>query len=251
MKYLNYGLAVCALVAAGVLGTSAKADLIYTGPVTIGGAGLGNVSTILTMNGHGSSDVESGMVSWNGTKDVVTPDPNPPGYTPSGSTDMTGINNTILMSETGWKHGDGLEIIFNPAEPQNAQKISITLNNLVMTIYDSATGATKFQAPWLDGPLTLDAVDPGTGNAGYGFALNAIETTELNLAVNNVQGSDHIGLLAFATDAQGGNETFFGTVIAHDPDPVPAPGNTLGLLGIGPLVQSAGVVVVRTAIQLQ
>jgi len=241
MKYLNYGLAVCALVAAGVLGTSAsvKADLVYQGPIDLGGTGLGAVDTILTMTSHGSGSNESGQVSWNGSANVVTADPSPPGYTPAGSTDMTGINHTITMSQTGWVHGDGLGIVFNPAEPGpvGGAANAITLHNLVMTIYGATTGTALFTAPWLGGPLTLEAVDPGTGNSGYLFALDALETTELNNA--GVGLTDHIGLLAYATDAQGGQETFFGTVIAHDP--VPAPGNTLGLLGIG-LIATFGAI---------
>jgi len=241
-KSLNYGLAVGTLVAAGVLGSvSAKADLIYQGPIDLGGTGLGAVDTILTMTSHGSGTAESGKVSWNGSANVVTADPNPPGYTPAGSTDMTGINHTITMGSTGWVAGDGLGIVFNPAEPGPVGGVAnaITLNNLVMTIYGATTGNTLFTAPWLGGPLTLEAVDPGTGNSGYLFTLNQLETTELNNS--GVGLTDRIGLLAYATDATGGQETFFGTVIADAPDAVPAPGNTLGLLGVG-LVGMVGAV---------
>jgi hypothetical protein len=251
-EIFKYGLAVGALVAAGVLGNSAQAHLIYEGPIDLQGTGLGNVETILTMTSQGTGINESGKVSWNGSADVVTADPNPPGYTPSGSTNMNGLNKTILLSDTGWtpNTGSGLGIVFNPVEPQNPGKVSITLNNLEMTIYDATTGAAKFVAPWAAAfpgdpggpPLTLDAIDAGTGNSGYLFALDKTETDQLN-ALQGLSVNDHIGLLAFATDAQGGHETFFGTVIAHDPDPVPAPApaNTIGLLGIG-MIGTAGAI---------
>jgi len=234
-KSLRYGFAVGALVAAGVIGTSApvKADLIYQGSIDLGGTGLGAVDTIMTFTSHGSGTSESGMVIWNGSTDVVTGDPNPPGYTPAGATDMNGINHTITLGSTNWAPGDGLGIVFNPVEPGPAGSTAnhITLNNLVMTIYGATTGDVLFSAPWLGGPMDLAAIDQGTGNSGFLFSLNQAETTELNNAGVGV--NDHIGLLAYATNATGGHETFFATVIAHTPDPVPAPSNTLALLGIG------------------
>ena len=216
---------------AGAFGTStAKADLIFQGVVTIGGTGLGAVDTILTMQSHGSGTVESGQVSWGNCTpgpctNVVTPDPNPPGFTPAGSTDMTGLNHTIAVSDTGWTGTQSLGIVFNPQEPGvGSGNNNITLNNLVMTIYNDTTGATVFTAPWLDGPLSLAGLT-GTGNSGYLFALNAIETDEL--LSSGATGADRIGLLAYATNAQGGPETFFGTVVAL---PVPEP-NSSAILG--------------------
>jgi hypothetical protein len=194
----------------------AMADLIFRGAVDLQGTGLGAVDTILTMTSHANGTSESGMVSWNGTTNVVTPDPNPPGYTPPGTTDMTGINQTITIATTGYTSGDNLGIMFNPVEPGpiGGTPNSITLNNLVLTIYDGATGATEFTAPWLGGPLTLQAIDQGTGNSGYLFSLNQAEIDELTQAA--VTGTDRIGLLAYATNATGGHETFFATVLALD-----------------------------------
>ena len=231
-------------VAAILAASPAHAHLVFEGPVDLGGTGLGAVDTILTMNAQGSNTAESGKVSWACTPachDVVTGDPNPPGYTPAGSTQMTGINHTILVSATGWTGSQSLGIIFNPAEPGPLGGLAnqITLNNLEMTIYNATTGAVLFSAPWLDGPMTLFAVDPGTGNSGYLFSLDTPET--LQLLASGVTGNDRIGLLAYATGAQGGNETFFGTVIALDPDPDPVPEPATlaifgsALLGLGAL----------------
>jgi hypothetical protein len=150
---------------------------------------------------------------------------------------MVSINHTILVSDTGWTSGMNLGIVFNPVEPNSPSQQSITLNNLEMTIY-GANSNVLFDAPWLDGPLTLDTNNnPGTGNSGYLFDLNQAEANELNMS--GVGMNDHIGLLAYATDATGGPETFYGTVIARDP--VPAPGNTLGLLSIG-LIATFGAI---------
>jgi len=203
-----------AVSALAIFASPASAELIFQGPIDLKGTGLGNVDTILTMTSHGSGSSESGKVSWNGSANIVTADPNPPGFTAAGSTDMTGINHTITMSQTGWTSGQGLGIVFNPAEPGplGGTANMITLNYLEMTIYDDSTGNVLFTAPWTGGPLTLAAVDPGTGNSGYLFDLDQAETNGLN-NVAGLSSTDRIGLLAYATDAQGGQETFFGTVI--------------------------------------
>jgi hypothetical protein len=155
--------------------TAARADLVFEGSISLGGTGLGAVDTILTMTSHGNGTSESGRVSWNGTSNVVTPDPTGVGgllasgaFTSPGSTDMTGINHTVLMSQTGWTPGMGLGIVFNPAEPGPVGSIAnqITLNNLVLTVYGATTGTALFTAPWLGGPMTLAASIRGQATAG-------------------------------------------------------------------------------------
>lgn len=236
-------LTTTALVA-GVLafGASAHAHLVYVGPIDLTGTGLGAVDTIMTFaTANGQTTAESAQISWDGTKDVLTADPNPPGYTPTNSTKFDGINHTITMSLTGWTPGNGLGIVFNPSEPGGGNS-DITLNNLVLTIYGATTGNVLFSAPW-SGPLTLDG-SGGTGQSGYLFVLDQTETNELNHA--GVGANDHVGLLAYATNAQGAHETFFGTVIGVGecdncvPDPpgsVPEPISIVvfgtGLLGLG------------------
>jgi hypothetical protein len=235
-------------VVAGALAfcAPAQAHLVFAGSVDLGGTGLGAVDTILTMTSHGNGTVESGQVSWNGTTNVVTADPNPPGVTAPGSTDMTGINHTVTMAQTGWTPTSGLGIVFNPAEPgpTGGAANSITLNGLALTVYGATTGDVLFSAPWTQGPMTLQAIDPGTGNSGFLFVLDQAEIDQLDHA--GVGLNDHVGLFAWATDATGGQETFFGTVIGSGtcddcvinpvigaPEPLSLAVLGVGLLGLG------------------
>jgi len=205
------------VLAVALAPTPVAAHLVFVDSVDLGGTGLGAVDTILTMNGQGGATEESGKVSWNGSANVVVGDPTGVGgplpggaWTPAGNTDMTGINHTVLLSQTGWTPGRGLGIVFNPSEPGNLAN-SITLQQMSMTIY-AADGSVQFTAPWSEGPLTLLAVDPGTGNSGYLFVLDQAETNALN-HVAGLDATSRVGLFAYASDATGGNETFFGGVI--------------------------------------
>jgi hypothetical protein len=208
------------VLAVALAPTPVAAHLVFQGGIDLGGTGLGAVDTILTMNGQGSETEESGKVSWNGTTNVVVGDPTGVGgplaggaYTLAGSTTMTGQNHTVTMTQTGWTAGEGLGIVFNPAEPGpvGGAANAITLRQMTMTIYAS-DGSVQFTAPWSEGPLTLLAVDPGTGNTGYLFTLDQAETNALN-HVTGIGPDSRVGLFAYVTDATGGNETFFGTVI--------------------------------------
>jgi hypothetical protein len=194
----------------------ANAALIYLAEEGFSGTGLGTVSTILTITSPGSSDTETGKVSFNGTNDVAV-----------GSIVQTGNSQTMTRSigEIGTTDASLLRIVFNASEPGGN---SIALTNLVLTIY-STTGQTLFTSGAFSTTL-FQSTNTGTGNSGFVFGLDA---TDAALAQATAFGSlsNRIGLEATATLATGGQETFFvGARAAAVAVPEPA---SLALFGAG------------------
>ncbi len=183
--------------------TNANASLEYLGQLDITGTGLGNVNTLLTIQSPRNTTTETGSVSWNGSTSVTTGD-------------TQAINNTLLLSGLGTS-ASNLLIVFNPSEPGNAANNSITLNNLVATIY-SPTG----DALWNSGTfssITYPTTDNGTGTAGFLFGLDSTQSAE---AQTFWDGANRLGLSASASLATGGHETFFATTSQVSPVPEPS-----------------------------
>lgn len=190
--------------------TNANASLEYLGQVDLTGTGLGNVNTLLTIQSPRNTSTETGSVSWDGLTSVTTGD-------------TQAINNTLLLSSLGTNASD-LRIIFNPSEPGNAANNGITLNNLVATIY-SPTG----DALWNSGTfasISYPTTDNGTGKAGFVFGLDATQSAQ---AQTFFVGANRLGLLAAASDATGGHETFF--AITSPTSPVPEPSTYMMIFG--------------------
>lgn len=205
LKFLCSAGAVAMVLAA----TNANASLEYLGQLDLTGTGLGNVNTLLTIQSPNNTTTETGAVSWNGTTSVTTGD-------------TQAINNTLLLSGLGTQ-ASNLLLVFNPVEPGNASN-SITLNNLVATIY-SPTG----DALWNSGTFTsisFPTTDNGTGKAGFLFGLDATQSAQ---AQTFWEAANRLGLSATVSDATGGHETFFG--VTTQVSPVPEPSTYLMLFG--------------------
>ena len=115
--------------------------------------------------------------------------------------------------------GSTLRIVFNPSEPGpiGGPNNSITLNTLVLTIYNGLTNATKFTASCGPCPITFAATDFGVGKSGFVFKLNATEAAAF--AAAGIVSTDRIGLSASVSNAQGGQETYFVASAGAVPEP--------------------------------
>jgi hypothetical protein len=205
---------ILGLAVAAVAAQLSFASLIPIGAVPQTGTGLGNVLTVLTMTSPANSSDESGCVGAAAggvpTTTNVCPGPgpnNPTGFT--GGDEQTGAGQigVFQASAIGLTNFANLQLIFNANEPQNAAGQAITLENLALTLWDSSGG--------LLGSFTLDGgayviadADPGTGSAGFGFELDATQTTNANFILA-ADPDLYIGASATASDATGSHETVF------------------------------------------
>ncbi|MEZ5355250.1 MAG: PEP-CTERM sorting domain-containing protein [Bryobacteraceae bacterium] len=199
---------------------------------TIGGSGLGSQNTILTI--HDNDGTESGCVAWNGAADVLGS--TVCGGSGSQTNEQSGSSQTqtIPVSAGGWLSSIDIGVIFNASEPSSD---AIDLLDLVLYVFD-ADGTLR----WNSGPFSpvnFASVDPGVGNAGFLFTLDAAQQLDLDTTVGTFVPDMRFGLSASVSDAQGGLETFFiADLRRSDPPPPPPPGPvpepaTWMLLGAG------------------
>lgn len=225
MKYIAIVLVPLFAVCTG----TAFATLISLGPVSLGGQGLGSVQTVLTIQSPGSSSTETGCVASGIGGALVIGAAACPGGGPFGGGAFAGgneqaINNTFSASALGLTDFNNLRIIFNPSEPPSAS--SISLDNLALTLWNPATGLI-LDAKYIAAPVLFTSSDPGAGNAGFGFKLDAAQAAVENgilAAFPNLR----IGLAANASLATGGSETFSIGAAANVPEP-----SLFGLVAIG------------------
>jgi hypothetical protein len=201
-------LARAALAAAAVIATgAARADLALV-DTSSAHAGLGAVSTVLTIQSPGNSSAEAGSVQWNGSSDVISGDA-------KGAAVQT---STRSFGSLGIASASDLRVIFDPSEPANANA-GISLNNLTLNVFDAA-GATVFSAAT---PTSYSFAN--TGKSSYVFALSADQAAQLQAIYSP---SLRIGLAADASGATGGFETFAVGAVAAVPEPA-----TFAMLAVG------------------
>ena len=174
--------------------------LLSPTPIGSTGGGLGNQTTILTLQGTGpNSTTESGCIT-----------PTGPSTTASqcGGLAITGTGDVLTgASQSGTQFiagitGSTLRLGFNAAEPGNAQ--DATINSLALTLYSGNTAQASFT---LGGtPLTLTNTLSGIGNFGFVFGLTAQAQTVFNSFLTGTNLS--IGVATNLSNVTGGPETF-------------------------------------------
>jgi len=235
-----------ALAAVATLGVgTAHANLILIGPVTLGGTGLGTVSTVLTLTSSGNNTTESGCVGRSGGADFIGSAISGP-CSGSPSTDVhTGASQTLTrtLAEAGITSGANFALLLNAAEPAGN---GITLNTLSATFY-GANGQTFTASCVATGAGACLNVDfpntaTGTGNSGFMFTLDAAQAASVQslIAANGGNTANvRVGLstsLGNPLAATGGQETFFifnsATTTSVTPEPSTTALMATGLIGL-------------------
>jgi hypothetical protein len=233
------GLGVLALAS-----TSVFASLIPLGAIPSTGNGLGAVNSVVTFQNTGT---EYGCVGFAGGATATGAAQCFGGVNPPGGIthEQTGSgNNTYLASTLGITSGGGITfanvaLIFNGNEGGNPADQAITLNNLSLNLFSSSgTFLAAFSTVNSFSALAF----PGTGNAGFGFRLDAAQAIVANafLAANpNLV----IGASVAVSGANAGPDTVFiatgsgiPTITPFGADPIPEPTSMIlmgfGLLGL-------------------
>ena len=204
-------IALASALAAGA--SVASANVIYLDKqIDLDGTGLGTVSTVLTLQGTGGANTESGGVVAQGSGETYT------------SADVkTGESQTQLrtLGEVGITSAADLQLVLNAVEPGNDQ--AITLDSLTLSFYDMS-GNSLYSAS-LAGSVDLTSTLNGIGQSGYLFGLDATQAAEAQAAVFGGDFSSvRVGLEASLSNAAAGPDTFYltsggGTPVAPIPEP--------------------------------
>ncbi|MES2523846.1 MAG: PEP-CTERM sorting domain-containing protein [Gemmatimonadota bacterium] len=205
---------------------SAQAQLLSTGAIPNVGGGLGSVTTILTLNN--TNNVSSGCITPIAKACTGYPD------------NMVQTSSTVRsLAEVGGAAGTlgtDLRIIANFSEPGSD---AATVSGLSLYLYN-ATGTTAIKVADLNTATEFAVTNPGVGNAGFGFGLNAAGVSAFNAAVATLTAAGgtpstiFIGIGASLTNVQGGLDTFFvGRLNSSNPNTVVPEPSTYALMAAG------------------
>ena len=217
----NFVASAVAIAAVGLLSVStmARADIIPFGTVDVGGQGFGAFPRLLTLDTPAHSTTETGAVTVSGTG------------VQSGTGDLSGgpniptnQNGARTIGELGWTSPNSVAIGLNAN--QTGADLSLTVTNLVMTVYNATFGiAGTFS---LKAPVTLTENDvkiqQGNGNALFEFVLDATQQGIFNTILALANSSTFlVALSATMTNANDGADSFLGIPGTATITPVPLP----------------------------
>jgi len=186
------------VIAATFVAGTAAASLVPVGPVPFSGTGIGAVNTVLTV---GAKTMESGCVARGPAGDVIGPAACPAGFT--GGDEKTGASQTQTrtISQLGLTTAADLRIVLNVNESTGN---SITMPNLVLTIYDPSGTLLFTSGPFT--PPTFPMFHSGGTTIGYVFQLDSVQAAQAQLVFG---GTNRVGLAANLSNTTAGDETFF------------------------------------------
>ena len=197
---MNVGpLLLAAAMAVGLSPSRASASLVYLGTTTDLGAGLGNVSTIVSLSPQGNAAIACGLV---GPGNVTS------ACSGAATTFAGGSNNQVYtLGALGVVDAADLQFIFNVNEPDDV----VTLTGLSVNFFaaGSTAGAVPFHVASFAGSMVLDEVGGGIGGQGHVFGLDSASAALVNAQLT---AGVIIGAQFAVSGAAGGFETLNVTV---------------------------------------
>jgi len=231
-------LSLCVVLLLGAGVGAANAALISDGKLVVeSGHGAGEALTVLTLGSPGKSSSESGCVGWSGSGDVIGGICFGTGV--AGGDEQRGAKHThaLTVGDVGIGNAAELRIVFHPEEPKGPGGRSITIDHLVLGIFD-ASGAVLFTSGDLARPFEIPDTDPlHPSTVNFVFRLDAADLANAAAAFSSP--NNHIGLAASVSDATGGHDWFSisrgdsGTPEAENPEPATCILVVLGLVSVG------------------